>query len=62
MVLNGEVVLLSLEDELFRIRRLIDKEENPVRKAKMINVYCKMSRMLTAKEPLTGGFQCIPCR
>lgn len=51
LALNGEVVLLSLEDELFRIRRLIDKEENPVRKAKMTNVYRKMSRMLTANEP-----------
>jgi hypothetical protein len=51
LALNGEVALLSLEDELFRIRRSINKEENPVRKAKMINVYRKMSRMLTAKEP-----------
>ena len=51
LALTGEVVLLSLEDELFRIRLLIDKEENPVKKDKLINVYRKMSRMLTVKEP-----------
>ena len=45
------VVLGRLENELRRIRRRIDNEENPARKAKMINVYRKMSRALTGKEP-----------
>ena len=50
LALNGEVVLLSLEDELYKIRLWIDKEENPVKKAKMVSAYRKLSRMLTAKE------------
>ena len=44
------VVLRRLENELRNIRQRIDYEENPARKAKMINVYRKMSRALTGKE------------
>lgn len=50
LALNQQVVLLSLEDELYRIRRRIDKEKNPVKKAKMISTYRKMSNALTGKE------------
>lgn len=49
--MKAETVLLGgLEDELYRIRRQIDNEENPVKKAKMVSAYHKLSRMLTAKE------------
>jgi hypothetical protein len=52
LILKAETVLLGgLEDELYRIRRRIDKEENPVKKAKMISTYRKLSRVLTGKEP-----------
>ena len=44
------VVLRRLENDLRSIRQRIDIEENPVRKAKMISVYRKMSRALTGKE------------
>jgi len=50
LALNGKVVLLSLEDELYKIRLWIDKEENPVKKTKMVSAYHKLSRALTAKE------------
>ena len=50
LILEGKAVLLSLEDELYRIRRRTDKEENPVKKAKMVSACRKLSRMLTAKE------------
>ena len=43
-------ILRRLENELRNIRQRIDYEENPIRKAKMINVYVKMSRALTGKE------------
>ena len=48
--MRGKAVLLSLEDELYKIRLWIDKEENPVKKAKMVSAYHKLSRVLTAKE------------
>ena len=44
------IVLRRLEKELRSIRRRIDNEENPARKAKLISVYSKMSRALTGKE------------
>ena len=44
------VVLRRLENELRNIRKQIDNEENPVRKAKMLSVYGKMSRALIGKE------------
>jgi hypothetical protein len=44
------IVIRRLENELRSIRQRIDTEENPVRKAKMLNVYGKMSRALTGKE------------
>jgi hypothetical protein len=44
------LVLRRLENELHSIRQRIDTEENPVRKAKMFNVYGKMSRALIGKE------------
>jgi len=44
------IVLRRLENELHNIRQQIDTEKNPVRKAKMLNVYGKMSRALTGKE------------
>jgi hypothetical protein len=43
------IVLRRLETELRNIRQLIDDEKNPARKAKMINVYSKMSMALTGK-------------
>ncbi|MGD2066111.1 MAG: hypothetical protein PVI43_02945 [Candidatus Bathyarchaeota archaeon] len=43
-------VLRRLENELSHIRQWIDTEENPVRKAKMLNVYGKMSVALLGKE------------
>ena len=43
-------VLRRLENELCSIRQRIDNEENPVRKAKMFNVYSEMSIALTGKE------------
>ncbi|MCK4884438.1 hypothetical protein KAS24_00060 [Candidatus Bathyarchaeota archaeon] len=43
-------VLRRLENELHNIRQRIDTEENPARKAEMINVYSKISRALTGKE------------
>ena len=51
VVLKRKLVVLGrLENELRSIRRRIDYEENPARKAKMIRVYRKMSRALTGKE------------
>jgi len=44
------LVIRRLENELRSIRQQIDTEENPVRKAKMLSVYGKMSRALTGKE------------
>jgi hypothetical protein len=44
------VILGGLENELHRIRRQIDYEKNPTRKAKMISIYRKMYRALTGKE------------
>ena len=44
------VILGRLENELYSIRRRIDHEENPARKAKMLSVYGKMSRALIGKE------------
>jgi len=44
------MVIRRLENELCTIRRQIDIEANPVRKAKMLSVYGKMSRALTGKE------------
>lgn len=44
------IILGRLENELRSIRQRIDTEENPVRKAKMLNVYGKMSRALIGKE------------
>lgn len=44
------LIIRRLENELRNIRRQIDTEENPVRKAKMLSVYGKMSRALTGKE------------
>jgi hypothetical protein len=44
------IVLRRVENELRSIRQRIDTEENPVKKAKMLNVYGKMSRALTGKE------------
>lgn len=43
------IVLRRLEHELHNIQQLIDNEENPVRKTKMIHVYLKMSIALTGK-------------
>ncbi|MGD9131106.1 MAG: hypothetical protein PVH73_05980 [Candidatus Bathyarchaeota archaeon] len=43
------IVIRRMENELRTIRRRIDTEANPVRKAKMLNVYGKMSRALTGK-------------
>ncbi len=43
-------VFRRLENELQRIQQRIDTEENPVRKAKMLNVYGKMSVALIEKE------------
>ena len=42
--------LRRLENELYSIRQLIDAEKNPFQKAKMLNVYGKMSRALIGKE------------
>jgi hypothetical protein len=44
------IVLRRLENELRSIRQRIDNEENPARKAKMIDVHSKMSIALTGKE------------
>jgi len=44
------LVIRRLENELRSIRQQIDTEENPVRKAKMLSVYGKMSRALIGKE------------
>ena len=44
------LVIRRLENELCSIRQRIDTEKNPVRKAKMLSVYGKMSRALTGKE------------
>jgi hypothetical protein len=44
------IVLRRLETELHDIRQVIDNEKNPARKAKMINVYSKMSMALTGKD------------
>jgi hypothetical protein len=43
-------VLRGLENELHHIRRRIDSEQNPVKKAKMLNVYDRMSKDLIGKE------------
>ena len=43
------IVLRRLKNELSNIQQRIDTEENPVRKAKMLNVYDKMSKALTGK-------------
>ena len=40
---ENPIVLRLIETELRNIRQLIDDEKNPSRKAKMINVYGKMS-------------------
>ena len=44
------MVLRRLENELHHIRQRIDAEENPIRKAKMLNVYGKISVALIGKE------------
>jgi hypothetical protein len=44
------IVLRRLENELRSIQQRIDAEQNPVRKAKMLNAYDKMSRALIGKE------------
>jgi hypothetical protein len=44
------MVIRRLENELRTIRRQIDTEANPARKAKMLSAYGKMSRALTGKE------------
>jgi len=44
------LVIRRLKNELHSIRRRIDTEKNPVRKAKMLSAYSKMSRALIGKE------------
>jgi hypothetical protein len=44
------LVIRRLENELRSIGQRIDSEANPVKKAKMLRVYSKMSRALTGKE------------
>lgn len=47
---ENPTILRRLEHELRNIRKRIDNEQNPTRKAKMINVYSKMTVALTGKE------------
>jgi hypothetical protein len=44
------VLLGDLEQKLHRIRQYIDKEENPIKKAKMLDRYRKISRALTTNK------------
>ena len=44
------IVIKRLENEMRTIRRQIDAEANPVRKAEMLNVYGKMSQTLNVKQ------------
>lgn len=44
------IILRRLEKELRGIRQRIDDEKNPIRKARMIDVYSKMSVALTGKD------------
>ena len=43
-------ILRRLENELRSSRQRIDTEENPVRKAKMLSAYGKMTQALIGKE------------
>lgn len=44
------VLLGDLEKELYIIRQYIDKEENPIRKANMLDRYRKIYRALTQNQ------------